>query len=213
MVLFICTGIIVKSASQPNRLPNTSEPDSALLMQKLQKTLRGGQTFNSVINGLEIVGYPLFLIGLSNFNNASILALAGFEMGFPAMEMSKYSPIPLVKAEESLIRLKGYWKDRDQYTLLMEQVTSAKRLSFAAMSTAFISQALFIAGCFSPHSLWENPWMICSFIGAGLSVGLAIATTIEISLARKTLGKHTGDLGLKMTNHGLGVVYRLPVNY
>jgi|GEM_PF-1476901 len=127
VILFICTVIIMQSTSQSDMTSFMTENDSALLMQKLQKTLKGAQTFNSVINGLEIVGYPMFLIG-----------------------------------------------------------------------------------CLSPKSLWENPWIISSFVGAGLSFSLAILTTVEISLARKTLGRHCGDLGLNMTKSGLGIVYRIP---
>jgi len=162
---------------------------------------------NTVINCLEITGTPFFAAGV--IKKSDVMAV-GFLIGFPGMEMSKYTPIPLTKAKKELIRLKPVWKDLASYSLLTQQVSAAKGLSYATMATAFIAEGMFLAGLFSPHPSSTNGWIISSSIFAGTSFCLAICTNIMTSMAWKTCSKHGNDIGLTLTKDGISAVYHLP---
>jgi len=178
-----------------------------LLMNSFQKHLKGARAFNSIINGMELIGYPLFLVGITSEYEA--LTIGGFGIGFSAMEMSKYSPVPLTKARRALLRLRPVWNDADNYNRLLRQVSAAAYLSYASMSFAFIAQGIFAIGVLTPGE-YSNGWFISSYACAGLSLGLALASTVVTSKAIRTFRGHGIILGASISGQGITASLRLP---
>jgi hypothetical protein len=205
-ILFI--GFRITGSSQVSPDSADLKYNGSMWMHSLRSNLRGAQVFNSVVNCLEIIGYPVFLSGITKYS--STVAFVGFSIGFPGMEMSKYSPVPLTKARRDLIRLRPFWKDTADYNRLNRQVTAAMRLSYASMALAFGAQAMVMIGIFSQEESASANWIISGFVCAGVSLGLSVGTTVVTSVARKTLGKHGGTLGLNMNQNGIGAVYQIP---
>jgi hypothetical protein len=205
LIFLFFTVTVMKSFSQMES--NDVKNNDSLLMNSFKRHLKGAMVFNTVINCLEITGTPFFAAGV--IKNSDVMAI-GFLIGFPGMEMSKYTPIPLTKAKKELIRLKPVWRDPASYSLLTQQVSAAKGLSYATMATAFIAEGMFLAGLFSPHPSTTNGWIVSSSICAGTSFCLAICTTVMTSMAWKTYSKHTAAIELSLTDSGIGAIYHLP---
>ena len=88
LIFLFFTVTVIKSFSQMES--NDVKNNDSLLMNSFKRHLKGAMVFNTVINCLEITGTPFFAAGV--FKYSDVMAI-GFLIGFPGMEMSKYTPM------------------------------------------------------------------------------------------------------------------------
>ena len=88
LIFLFFTVTVIKSFSQMES--NDLKKNDSLLMNSFKRHLKGAMVLNSVINCLEITGTPFFAAGV--IKNSDVMAI-GFLIGFPGMEMSKYTPM------------------------------------------------------------------------------------------------------------------------
>jgi len=180
-----------------------------VLLHQTEGYLQGSSRFTTAINTMVLGGAAI--IGLDMLDSQmGIVSVIGFEIGFAGTEMSKYSPVALVKARRCFLQLRGSWPDQESYDLVLLLIRTAEIWSKVSVSCTFLCEGLLILGLV-PEDERLAAIMIGTGIAAGfVAIGTQIGTTIATQRARLELGRAAGSLGFRAGGTGVGIVYTLP---
>jgi hypothetical protein len=186
--------------------PGTQEE---LFLKETEGYLRGSFRFTTAFNVMVLTGAGLIGIDLLD-GKSNALTFVGFEIGFAGVEMSKYSPVALVKARRSFMRLAPTWYDTASYQAVLKRIRLAEHLSKVSVISNFLGEGLILLGFFQ-----QDEGMFRGLITAGVafgivSLGTSIGTTVATQMARVELGKAKGTVTLGAGTSGIGVAYRIP---
>jgi len=208
LLVVVLTGSSFPCIAQDSTVSVSHE--EANLMRSCYGYLKGAQSFGAVVNGFEIVGGGLIGLGAALNGKADALYYVGFLLAFPGMEMSKFTPKPATMAKHDLISLRTSWKDTTGYNTIFRQVVVAEKLSYATMGLAFSGQFLAFMGVVVGDNDLQTTLFVLSIACTGVSVGTAVGATVMSGIAKHSLGKHMGSLGVSISPQGIGTVYTLP---
>lgn len=215
MKTFICSlylwvsvsGIFAQTGDTLHRFSISSQ--DAFFLNQTEGYLRGSFRFSNTYNIMVLGGIGL-MAGDMIDGEMETLSVVGFEIGFAGVEISKYGPVPLVKARRSFEKLAPVWADTASYQLVLKRIRLAENLSKVSVISTFLGEGLVLLGFFQ-----EDDKMFSGLIAAGVACGVvalgtSIGTTVATQMARVELGRASGSIAITANASGVGVAYRLP---
>jgi hypothetical protein len=179
--------------SQDSIISKSWSSEDSATMGSCYRHLEGAWRFNAAVNALEISGTAL--IGIGMLANTGAPAGLGIIIGLPAMEMAKFTPIPLIKARKELKLLRATGIDPEQIDRVFKPASCAEKLSYSSMALVFGCQLfLGLAAIFDQNKTWQNTLLIAGGTAALASVGTSVSVTLTMKKARIRLGTYGGFL-------------------
>jgi len=183
-------------------------PAELPLLRNTRDLLRHSYGFTLAVNSMVLGGMAMIGVDLAR-GEFGAPGFIGFEIGFGGVEMSKYSPIALVRAKQNFRGLRDAWPDTVSYNEISRQICLAATLSEVSMACTFLGEAMIIIGGFETGD--AGPILICTGVAlGGVALGTSIATSVVTRMAQRALNTPAGSITLHAGASGVGVSYRLP---
>ena len=208
-VLFSLTACGAYAQSADTLKPRPFNDDEFEFLEKTEGYLRSGFRFTTAVNSMVIIGGGLFCADLID-GDLGGLGVVGFEIGFGGVEMSKFSPMALVKARRNFSELRQVWPDSVSYASIMSSIQLAENLSKVSVISVFLSEGLIVAGLMQQDMSLRRLMVGSGFVMGGLALGTSIATTVITQKTRIELGRSSGSIEFGAGTSGIGAFYRLP---
>ncbi len=212
LIIFICLLIYI-SATDAQTVDTTQRfatgTQEDLFLRETEGYLRSSFRFSTTFNIMVIGGAGMMGLDMLD-GEMNALSVVGFEIGFAGAEMSKYGPVPLVKARRSFERLAPVWHDTTSYQAVLQSIRLAQSLSIASVVCNFLGQGLILAGFFQQDDKTFSALVAAGAVVGVVALGTSIGATVATQKARIELGKAKGSLAFGAGSSGIGVAYRLP---
>lgn len=177
------------------------------LLDETDKYLESASTFNAI--NIGIIGTGGILLAAGTSGESLWAAIPGMALALTGINMSLFSPIPVIMAEKAL---KPLYRDETTKPLVAEPlryIRTAKALSITSVLFNLAGEVLFFTSLFNQDSSDDFTLYYTSLGMMAIGLGTSITSNTFMKKAEKALLASRKGFHLSFSKNGVGIGYNL----